>query len=80
MQTLSQTFSLSREEALKSRGWYVVDAAGVPLGRLATEVARVIRGKHKATFSEHLDGGDFVVVLNAAKVVLTWLRRWYPLN
>ena len=51
--------------------WWVVDAADKPLGRLATEVARVIRGKHKPIFTPHLDTGDFVIVLNASKVVLT---------
>jgi large subunit ribosomal protein L13 len=51
--------------------WWVVDAADKPLGRLATEVARVIRGKHKPIFTPHLDTGDFVVVVNASKVVLT---------
>jgi large subunit ribosomal protein L13 len=51
--------------------WWVVDAAGKPLGRLATEVARVIRGKHKPIFTPHLDTGDHVVVVNASKVRLT---------
>jgi large subunit ribosomal protein L13 len=51
--------------------WHVVDAAGIPLGRLASAVAQLIRGKHKPTFTPHMDGGDFVVVLNAAKVRLT---------
>ena len=52
-------------------GWHVVDATGVPLGRLASAVAQLIRGKHKPTFTPHMDGGDFVIVLNAAKVRLT---------
>jgi large subunit ribosomal protein L13 len=51
--------------------WYVVDAAEVPLGRLASTVAQLIRGKHKPTFTPHMDGGDFVVVINASKVKLT---------
>lgn len=51
--------------------WHVVDAAGVPLGRLASTVAQLIRGKHKPTFTPHMDGGDFVIVVNAAKVHLT---------
>ena len=51
--------------------WHVVDAAGVPLGRLASAVAQLIRGKHKPTFTPHLDGGDFVVVVNAERVHLT---------
>ena len=51
--------------------WHVVDAEGVPLGRLASAVAQLIRGKHKPTFTPHMDGGDFVVVINAEKVRLT---------
>ncbi|MGI8508549.1 MAG: 50S ribosomal protein L13 [Gemmatimonadaceae bacterium] len=51
--------------------WYVVDADGMVLGRLATEVARVIRGKHKPTFTPHMDGGDHVIVINASKVRVT---------
>ena len=54
-----------------TRQWYVVDGAGLTLGRLASEVAAVLRGKHKPTFTPHVDGGDFVVVVNAEKVVLT---------
>jgi large subunit ribosomal protein L13 len=53
------------------RAWYVVDADGLVLGRMATEVARVLRGKHKPTFTPHLDTGDHVVIVNADKVVLT---------
>ena len=51
--------------------WWIVDAAGKPLGRLATEVARVLRGKHKPMYTPHLDTGDYVVVINASKIVLT---------
>ncbi|MEW6182413.1 MAG: 50S ribosomal protein L13 [Bacillota bacterium] len=53
------------------RKWYVLDAAGKPLGRLATEAARVLRGKHKPIFTPHVDTGDHVIVINADKVVLT---------
>ncbi len=53
------------------RAWHVVDADGMVLGRLATEVARILRGKHKTTFSPHLDVGDHVIVINASKIVLT---------
>jgi len=53
------------------RKWYVVDAAGKPLGRLASEVAKILRGKHKPEFTPHVDVGDYVIVLNADKVVLT---------
>jgi large subunit ribosomal protein L13 len=51
--------------------WYVVDADGVVLGRLASEVAKIIRGKHKPTFTPHMDTGDSVIVINAAKVKVT---------
>jgi large subunit ribosomal protein L13 len=64
-----KTFSATPTDI--SHDWYVVDAAGVPLGRLATTVAQLIRGKHKPTFTPHMDGGDFVIVINADKVRLT---------
>ena len=51
--------------------WYVVDAEGMVLGRLATEVARIIRGKHKPMFTPHMDTGDGVIVINASKVKVT---------
>ena len=54
-----------------TRSWRVVDADGATLGRLATEVAALLRGKHKATFSPHLDTGDPVIVVNAAKIRVT---------
>ena len=53
------------------RNWFVVDAAGKPLGRMATEIARVLRGKHKPMFTPHLDTGDHVIVINASDVMLT---------
>jgi large subunit ribosomal protein L13 len=64
-----KTFTLSSKEIDKR--WRVVDADGVALGRLATEVATALRGKDKPTFSPHLDMGDFVIVTNASKVKLT---------
>ncbi len=51
--------------------WYVVDAAGKTVGRLASEIAKVLRGKHKPTFTPHVDTGDYVIVVNAAKAVFT---------
>ena len=54
-----------------TRAWHVVDADGLVLGRLATEVAAILRGKHKPTFAPHVDTGDHVVVINADKVVMT---------
>lgn len=53
------------------RKWYVVDAAGVPLGRLASKVASILRGKNKPTFTPNVDTGDYVIVINSDKVVLT---------
>lgn len=53
------------------RKWYVVDAAGQTVGRLAAEVAKILRGKHKPTFTPHVDTGDYVIVINADKVVFT---------
>jgi large subunit ribosomal protein L13 len=53
------------------RRWWVVDASGKPLGRLATEIARILRGKHKPMYTPHLDTGDNVIVVNASRVILT---------
>jgi large subunit ribosomal protein L13 len=53
------------------RSWYIVDAEGLTLGRMSTEVARVLRGKHKPTFTPHIDTGDHVIIINADKVVLS---------
>jgi large subunit ribosomal protein L13 len=65
------TFQMKKSEALAQRQWFIVDATGKVLGRLATEVAGVLRGKHKAGFTRHVDGGDFVIVINAREVKLT---------
>jgi large subunit ribosomal protein L13 len=64
-----KTYSLKAREI--TRDWHVVDAAGQTLGRLATEVAGLLRGKHKPTFSPHLNMGDYVVVVNAEKIRVT---------
>ncbi len=53
------------------RKWYVVDADGMALGRLASQVAGILRGKHKSTFTPHVDTGDYVIIINAEKIVLT---------
>jgi large subunit ribosomal protein L13 len=66
-----QTKSLSHERALASRHWVLIDAADCPLGRVATRVAIMLRGKHRGDFTPHQDCGDFVVVINASKVKLT---------
>ena len=65
------TYSAKTADAEKSRVWFVVDATDKPLGRLASEIARVLRGKHKPTYTPHVDTGDFVIVVNAAKVKLS---------
>ena len=61
---------MAKAEAVE-RKWYVVDAAGVPLGRLASKVASVLRGKNKPTYTPNVDTGDFVIVINTDKTVLT---------
>ena len=58
-----------------TRQWLVIDATDVVLGRLASQAARLLRGKHKATFAPHVDTGDFVIIVNAAKVALTGKKR-----
>ena len=57
------------------RQWYVVDASGQRLGRLASEIANILRGKNKPTYTPHLDTGDFVIVVNAEKVAVTGKKR-----
>lgn len=64
-----KTFSAKAHEV--ERDWYVVDADGKTLGRMATEIARRLRGKHKAEFTPHVDTGDYIVVINAEKVHVT---------
>ena len=64
-----KTYSPKKSEI--ERSWFVVDAAGLTLGRMATEVARVLRGKHKPTFAPHMDMGDHVIIINADQVVLS---------
>ena len=64
-----KTFSAKPAEV--ERSWYIVDAAGEPVGRLASRIARVLRGKHKPTYTPHVDTGDFVIVTNAAEARFT---------
>ena len=66
---MSKSFMANAQNIQKK--WYVVDAADLVLGRLSTEVATLLRGKHKPTFTPHVDCGDYVVIVNAEKVVLT---------
>ena len=72
------TFMQTNESV--ERKWYVVDATELVLGRMATDVAVVLKGKHKPTFTPHIDGGDYVIVVNAEKVALTgnkWADKKY---
>jgi large subunit ribosomal protein L13 len=66
---LQRTFSPKPSDV--ERIWFVVDAGDAPLGRLASEVASLLRGKHKPTYAPHIDGGDYVVVVNASRVKVT---------
>ena len=68
---LHRSFQATPKDADANREWFVVDATDKPLGRLASAVASVLRGKHKPTFTTHEDAGDFVVVVNADKIKLT---------
>ena len=63
--------ALSTKPSDINRGWYLVDAEGQTLGRLASEIAKVLRGKHKPIYAPHLDTGDYVIVINAEKVHVT---------
>jgi len=64
-----KTYMQRKEDVV--RDWYVIDAEGQTLGRLAAKVATVLRGKHKPTYTPHVDGGDYVIIVNAGKVNLT---------
>lgn len=70
-----RTYMAKPAEALPARKWWVVDATDQPLGRLASRIATVLRGKHRPEFTPHVDTGDFVVVVNADKVKLTGSKR-----
>ena len=73
MDTLSyKTLSASKETADKQ--WFVVDAEGQTLGRMASKVAKVLRGKYKTNFTPHADCGDYVIILNAGKIVMTGMK------
>ena len=63
--------TVSARKETVTRKWYVVDAAGKTLGRLCTEIAKRLRGKHKPEFTPHVDTGDYIVVVNAEKIVVT---------
>lgn len=67
--------TFSAKSGTVGRDWYVVDAAGKTLGRLATEIARRLRGKHKPEYTPHVDTGDYIIVINAEKVTVTGRKR-----
>lgn len=69
------TYMPHGQEAIQNRKWYVIDAEGKTLGRLASEAAAILRGKHKPTFTPHVDTGDHVIIINAEKVKLTG-KKW----
>jgi large subunit ribosomal protein L13 len=73
-----RTVSIRKEDV--NRKWYIVDAENKVLGRLASEVAKILRGKHKPIYTPHVDTGDYVIVINADKIVLTgnkWTQKLY---
>ena len=70
---MTRTYSPKAGEA--QRDWIVIDATDVVLGRLASHAAAILRGKHKPTFANHIDTGDFVIIVNADKA-RSWRRRW----
>lgn len=78
-----KTYQQKEAEAHDGRGWVLVDATDIPVGRLASQVVGVLRGKHKASYTKHVDGGDFVIVTNASKIKLTGAKgetkryRWH---
>ncbi len=63
--------SFMQKKETVERNWYVIDASNKPLGRVATKVAHVLRGKHKPTYTPYVDCGDYVIIINASKVLLT---------
>ncbi len=81
MQNIQKTTNVTKEQAQANRKWYIIDAKGLPLGRLGTFVADLLRGKNKKDFTPNQDCGDFVIVLNANQIVLTGDKKaktkWY---
>ena len=71
MNTKKVTLSAKPAEVAEERVWYIIDATDRPLGRLGVDVARILRGKHKPNFTPNIDTGDYVIIINASKVVLT---------
>ena len=75
MNKKKNTKLLTQQEALDDRKWFLLDANGKTLGRFASEVARILRGKHKVTFTPHIDAGDGVVIINAEKIKVTGAKE-----
>jgi large subunit ribosomal protein L13 len=74
------TRSTTSEEAIASRKWWIVDLADLPVGRVASKIATVLRGKHKTTYTPHVDDGDFIVAINADKIKFSgnkWADKIY---
>ncbi len=71
----NETLLLTKEAAISARKWFILDASGKTLGRFAAEVAKILRGKHKVTFTPHVDAGDGVIVINAAKIQVTGAKE-----
>jgi large subunit ribosomal protein L13 len=71
----NKTILLTKEEAQAARKWFVLDASGKTLGRFASEIAKILRGKHKPHFTSHVDTGDGVIVINAEKIAVTGAKQ-----
>ncbi len=71
MESAHKSFSLKPADAQKARKWWVINGEGKTLGRLASQIAMVLRGKNKPEYTPHVDGGDFVIVVNATKIQVT---------
>lgn len=75
MKQKNKTTLLTKEEALASRRWFILNAEGKTLGRFASEVANILRGKHKVSFTAHVDAGDGVIIINAEKIKVTGAKE-----
>jgi len=75
MNHTKKTILVTKEDALAARKWFIMDATGKTLGRFATEVAKILRGKHKPTFTPHVDAGDGVIIINAEKIIVTGAKE-----
>lgn len=75
MKKKQQTSLLTRKEALSDRKWFLFDATGKTLGRFASEIAKILRGKHKVTYTPHVDAGDGVIIVNAERIKVTGAKE-----